>query len=462
MSCLYNGNCKKLCDNNECMICYNNSLASYDNKKVACLLNENPRNIFKNSGMIKNFICYQCNHQFKIRICDITSQRQSWCQFCANKLLCNEKNCYICYNKSLKSILVKFNNLNIIDKDASLIFKNSNILLDFECNDCNHIIQLKPNNINYNHNCGYCSIPTKKLCNNDNCNFCFNKSFASYKDKEKVKCIIDVNPREICKYSHTKYNFICNICFHKFEIAIKNITKDNNWCCYCSNTRLCDIKDCFYCFNKSFGSIENINILNSLIDDNPNKIFKYSNKKFKFKCYKCDNIFEAIISSISMGQYCPYCKNKSEQLLYEYLLTIFVNVERQKKFDDLYNRRRLSYDFYIDELKILIELDGIQHFTNTGIYKDFNKIRYNDNIKMKYVIENNYNLIRIYQPLLYKSKYNWKKDFEDNINSIKLNLNLKKIYYICCNNEYKYFKENFLENSKQLFVHKKINEFFCK
>ena len=47
---------------------------------------------------------------------------------------------------------------------------------------CNHIFDISLNDINAGYWCPYCSNPPKKLCNNNECQQCYLKSFASHKN----------------------------------------------------------------------------------------------------------------------------------------------------------------------------------------------------------------------------------------------------------------------------------------
>ena len=58
------------------------------------------------------------------------------------------------------------------------------------------------------------------MCYEDDCNYCFDKSFASHvkskywSDKNKVK------PREVFKSTDSKYFFDCNFCNEEIVIDI--------------------------------------------------------------------------------------------------------------------------------------------------------------------------------------------------------------------------------------------------
>ena len=98
---------------------------------------------------------------------------------------------------------------------------------------------------------------SKRLCDNVDCQTCFEKSFSSH-EKSKYWSVKngDVKPIQVFKGSSNKYWFDC-ICGHSFESALGNIATSNQWCPYCSNPphKLCE-KDCQRCFEKSFASHE--------------------------------------------------------------------------------------------------------------------------------------------------------------------------------------------------------------
>ena len=102
--CPYCSN-KKLCElNRNCKKCLNKSFASVERSKNWSDKNfEEPFEVLKNSHKKYWFDC-DCGHVFTASLSDITSKK-SWCTYCSNRLLCNEKvKCNICHNKSFASI----------------------------------------------------------------------------------------------------------------------------------------------------------------------------------------------------------------------------------------------------------------------------------------------------------------------------------------------------------------------
>lgn len=73
-------------------------------------------------------------------------------------------------------------------------------------------------------------------------------------------------------------------------------------------------------------------------------------------------------------------------------------VEKEKRFDECRNTYPLPFDFYIKDLNLLIEYDGVQHYKPIDFWggeTGFELCQKNDAIKTKYCLENNINLLRI-------------------------------------------------------------------
>lgn len=158
-----------------------------------------------------------------------------------------------------------------------------------------------------------CKSKKNKLCENSNCDKCYNRSFKSHPKSIflcKKKNII-TNSRNIIKGTHKKYWFTCNKCNHYFNTSIVNIVKNNSWCPYCANKKLCDDDKCTICFNKSFSSYRNKNIiLSSNNNISSRKIFLQSNKTCLFYCIVCSHEFKSKVSNIVNKNICSFCSNK--------------------------------------------------------------------------------------------------------------------------------------------------------
>jgi very-short-patch-repair endonuclease len=318
---------------------------------------------------------------------------------------------------------------------------NSHKKFWFDC-ECGHTFESNLLNINKGNNwCGFCSNPPKKLCD---CNNCHNKSFASH---PKSICWLDENnisPNKVFKCAdRKKFKFKCDKCIHTFEINLKDIVVKGHWCSYCSHQKLCENKECKMCWNNSFASVERSKYLHDKTK-NPRMLFKSTNKKYKFDCEKCKKSFESPLSAITNGNWCSFCVNKTEQLLFDKLQEEYYTLERQFKVEWCKNsksNRYLPFDFVIEERKIIIELDGKQHFEQIGKWLSPEETRKNDLYKMKCANLNGFSVIRILQKDVYFNNYYWLNELINNIEKIIIENKVQNIY-MCKNNEYKDFDIN--------------------
>lgn len=270
---------------------------------------------------------------------------------------------------------------------------NSHKKFWFDCH-CGHQFESSLLNINQANNwCPYCCNPPKKLCD---CSICFNKSFASH---PKSICWLDeneINPSKVFRCAdRRKFKFKCDKCEHIFVMNLKDIVIKGHWCSYCSHQKLCDNENCDMCFNNSFASVERSKYLNDNI--NPRTLFKRTNKKYKFNCDVCNKIFVSPLSAVTNGVWCSFCVNKTELILYNKLIEYYSTLKRQYKVDWCKNIKHLPFDFVIEEGKVIIELDGKQHFEKIGNWLSPEKTRKNDIFKMKCANENGFSVIRILQ-----------------------------------------------------------------
>ena len=100
------------------------------------------------------------------------------------------------------------------------------------------------------------------------------------------------------------------------------------------------------------------------------------------------------------------------------------------------NVKHLPFDFVIEERKIIIELDGPQHFKQVSNWVSPEINLTNDLFKMDCANKNGFSIIRILQKDVFNNKYDWLSEL---INKIELILNENSIQniFMCKNDEYK-------------------------
>ncbi len=114
----------------------------------------------------------------------------------------------------------------------------------------------------------------------------------------------------------------------------------------------------------------------------------------------------------------------------------YSSLQKQYKVDWCKDKKHLPFDFVIEERKVIIELDGEQHWVQVAKWKTPEHNRARDLYKMKCANEQGYSVIRIVQEDVHKNKYDWLTELCRNIDKIALDNRVQNIY-MCKMNEYK-------------------------
>jgi len=403
---------RKLCYNDDCETCFNRSFASHE--KAQFWSNKNtlkPRQVFLSAGKKYWFNC-TCGHEFESSPNAITCQNPKWCPYCGNHKLCNNDDCETCFNRSFAS------------HEKAQFWSDKNTLKSrqvtnytckkywFNCT-CGHEFERSPADINRTVKpqwCPYCG--NQKLCDND-CDSCFNRSFASHDKAQFWSNKNTLKPRQVFKRAGKKYWFNCK-CGHEFESRLANIARPDvpSWCAYCCGQAMCVKDDCTMCLNRSFATHEKAQFWSDKNKLTPRQVFKSANTKYWFKCEQGHEFESTVnnVTNINNPKWCALCVNKTEKKLMQHLKLIYNSVQHQFTPDWCKNpktKRCLPFDFVIDELNIIIELDGEQHFTQISNWQCPLKTQKRDMYKMKCANENGYTVIRILQEDVLYDRINW-------------------------------------------------------
>jgi very-short-patch-repair endonuclease len=406
---------------------FDRSFASHPKSKYWSNENEvSPREVALGSGKKYKFDCPTCHHTYVSRVAHVVNGSE--CGYCTNKYLCNDI-CDICYKKSFHSHSKSKYWSDENEISPREVFKRCKKKFLFVCNVCDHTFNMSPLNVTKGSFCPYCA--NRCLCTNDDCNTCHKKSFASHIMAQFWSDENEVSPRSVFKSARAKYKFDCATCDHTSERRLHSITQDNQSCPYCWNHKLCLDDDCDTCYNKSFKSHPQSEYWSSENGVSPRQVTKFSHKKYKFVCPYCNQIYETTPCSVSRGKWCPCIKNKTEIILYKYLQSILdCQVVNQKRFKWCKNILCLPFDFCIKDFKIIIELDGRQHFVQTSNWEDPTERQENDIYKMKCANQHGYSVIRIFQEDVWNNKNNWKTKLYNAIENYTkpTNILIGKIY----------------------------------
>jgi len=270
----------------------------------------------------------------------------------------------------------------------------------------------------------------------------FEKSFASHEKSKYWSDKNELKPKDVEINSHKKFYFYCNKCNHEFLRSINKLYNDKEHCSYCviPSKLLCNNNDCKFCFEKSFASYEKSKYWSDKNIENPRNLMKSSDKKYWFNCNICSHEFSSSLSHITNGTWCPFCVNKTEQNLYDKLVLIYPELIQQYKVEWCKNINYLPFDFCIEEYKIIIELDGRQHFEQVSNWNSPEENQHRDKFKMKCANDNNYSVIRILQEDVFYDTFDWINEIKQAIQKIIDDKIIQNIF-ICKNNEYDIFND---------------------
>jgi very-short-patch-repair endonuclease len=308
-----------------------------------------------------------------------------------------------------------------------------------DCN-CNHEWESTIDSRRNGSGCPYCN--RKKFCY---CNSLEGKYPEIAKEWHPTKNG-DNKPNELSYGSNQKVWWLCsNISkcekcnyIHEWEAIIANRTDKNSGCPYCNGGNFC------FC-NSLEGKYPEIAKEWHPTKNGYNKPSDFSygtHQKIWWLCSNKNNSnyiheWEATIANRTKGTGCPYCINKTEGILKDFLQNHYL-IETQFKKDWCKNITYLPFDFCIEELKIIIELDGGQHFNQVVNWYSPEIINERDRYKMKCANENGFSVIRIVQEDVWDNKYEWKKEILENIEKIKNEGKVQNVF-MCKNSEYDIF-----------------------
>jgi hypothetical protein len=159
------------------------------------------------------------------------------------------------------------------------------------------------------------------------------------------------------------------------------------------------------------------NIQTKLSDNNS---YVKANQKLEFICPECNNTFYSKWENVAyksrrLCDRCGHIKSNLEFEVEEYLKTLDVEYEPEKRFDDCVNIRALPFDFYLPKYNCCIEVQGQQHYyENDYFIQSLEERKRIDKIKEDYCKDHNIKLLQI--PYWYITKKNTR--YMKEINSI--------------------------------------------
>jgi hypothetical protein len=229
------GKPKAICKQKTCLSCKPKTFASHPYVTRWSAKNTiQPYEINISAGTKCWFDCENCYHIYDARLFSIVKGDR--CPYCAGKQRCDD-GCDICFLKCFASHpKAEFWS----DKNELTPFQialNYTMPCLFDCPDCGHDYEKRPNDIvQRGDGCPYCAKHNNKLCDDAECDACFDRSFASHIRSENWSDHNVKTAREVAISCNDQYLFDCE-CGNVFKMAPNHIVLRDDWCPECGKTR---------------------------------------------------------------------------------------------------------------------------------------------------------------------------------------------------------------------------------
>lgn len=152
----------------------------------------------------------------------------------------------------------------------------------------------------------------QKLCDNEDCNFCFERSLASFPEACTMFVGVANNktPRQLFGSTHSSAIWECPDCPHSWSAPVHNVAMLGSRCPFCFSGKLCDDEACQPCYESSVASFSSNRVAfsSSVGGKSARQISKGSMVQCCWTCSTCPHDFKARPLDIcTSGRRCPFC-----------------------------------------------------------------------------------------------------------------------------------------------------------
>ncbi len=274
------------------------------------------------------------------------------------------------------SVLIHGNNY-----DYSLVdYKNIHTKVIIICN-IHGLFEQNPNNHLRGSKCPKCSYELSSIRQSKGLQKFIEQSIIQHDNKYDYSKVNYIN-------TSTKVNIICPIHGEFEQLPMDHIK--GRGCVICGEHKRSLTRT-----KTTTAFIQEANIIHCNKYDYSLTNYVNVHQQVKIICYNHGE-FNQTPNSHLMGSGCPQCKSsKGELAIQQWLVNNNINYIKEYRISELGQYR---FDFFIPDMNIIIEYDGIQHYypyDKFGGIEGFNKIVESDNIKTQHCTTHNIQLIRI-------------------------------------------------------------------
>ena len=199
--------------------------------------------------------------------------------------------------------------------------------------------------------------------------------------------------------------------------------------------RKCNCPKCSFSYkNNTTGFIEKANKIHKNKYDYSKVNYVNNKTNIIITCKKHGDFIQQPYVHL-LNHSCPSCINKTEFKFYKSLQEFYPTIKRQLKVDWCKNKLYLPFDFVIEEHKIIIEMDGPQHFTQVSNWTSSEIQIEKDKYKVNCANKNGFSVIRLLQNDVLKDNFDWMTEIKCSISKIVDEEKIQNIF-LCKNNEY--------------------------
>lgn len=316
-------------------------------------------------------------------------------------LLCNQEfvTSYesVCMGSMHKSCASKISNknkrLSVQEIETRIKQRGYNLKLQESEDDDNYLMA----------HCNVCGYDWRTLreplCNKGGCPICCkNKRRMTRIKKHKNQCIDFLNSLGLEMVGDfngkSKPTIVkCESCGNQFNMNFNYQFAHLSGCPYCKRDN--HLKDKFLSFSQS---LKNNNSHIKIVGE-----YLGAERDTTFYCEICEQYFITTPHDLSKKWNCPNCTTNSvlESKTKQFILDKGLAFETHKRFKGLQgiNGGLLSYDFYLPQIKTLIECQGIQHIKPIELFggeTQFKIQKEHDKRKREYALNNGYTFVEIF------------------------------------------------------------------
>lgn len=358
------------------------------------------------------WVCHTCQHEWEASVNNRTRKMGGSCSACSHKMLASNKwNSLAALNPKTASEWHPYlNACRTID-----VLPSCSLVAWWLCSVCGHEWRASVNTRSSSSGqsksgCPACTNQVVHMDGRNSLATLFPKVAASWHSTLNGELTpSDVMPKSTCQ----KIYWLCHTCGHVWLTTPASRTDNRyhgNGCAMCagqlvrpdgSNTLLARYPEVAITWHPTLNKF------------GPDECTYASNKRVWWVCKECLGVWEAQICFRSIGgNGCPVCNHKTEKKLFLWLCQK-IQVEREVRFYWCVMLCALArFDFVISEHKLIIELDGLQHYNQVRNWLPPCEQYKRDVHKMTCAMQNGWTIIRLLQPSVWYDKHDWQTKLE--------------------------------------------------